>query len=203
MASSLLDNIPCSRFQVLNPWEQTLYNLCEEYFSIRQLEKNRLCVLGQVRVVDAISVGAVKNGKATSFIGNVQFTALSFDILVTDRKANPLFAFEADGEQHKREPQLSRDQLKDAIATKAGMKVFRMLVDGSMPPLEVIHAEASIEGFERDLEYPVSNGRICYSEQDFPDVERTLELADIELQLIRAGWPFPADWKFVTQYELR
>lgn len=198
MAPDPLAGITCVAKPVLNAYEQTLYNLCEEYFVTIQRRSNRHPVLSQVRLSDAIAVSAPK-----SYIGGIQFTSLSFDILVTDSLANPLFVFEADGPQHQVEPQFSRDVLKDAIANKAGIKVFRLLVDGMLPPLEVVRAEAEIEGFDRDMEYPANDGFICYSAQHFPDVLRTITMEDIELALIRAGWRFPPGWEFVTLYELR
>jgi hypothetical protein len=198
MPSNLLESIPCTAFQVLNPWEQTLYNLCEEYFYLRQSEKNRHCVLSQVRLVDAIKVGAVKDGKDTPYINGVQFTALSFDILVTNSEAKPRFVFEADGATHGKEPQLSRDVVKDAIVEKAGLHLFRLEVEGMHPPLAVVHAEATKEHFSRDKVYTDTTGPVCYSEANFPDCHRLLDMADIELRLIRVGWIFPAGWAFVT-----
>ena len=198
MATSQLAGISCTTRQVLNTYEQTLYNLCEEYFSTIQRKSNRHVVLSQVRLVDAITVGA-----PNSYINKMQFTALSFDILVTDGGANPRFVFEADGPQHKAPPQSTLDELKDEIAQKAGLHVFRLEVHGMHPPLEVIHAEAGMAEFDRDLEYSTTSGHVCYSSANFPDVRRTLELQDIELRLIRAGWTFPAGWEFVTDYELR
>jgi len=198
MATDPLAGITCQARPVLNTYEQTLYNLCEEYFITIQRRSNRHPVLSQVRLVDAINVSA-----PNSYIGGIQFTAFSFDILITDGQANPIFAFEADGPQHHVQPQLGRDQLKDAIAKKAGITVIRLLVDGMMPPLDVVRAEAEIEGFDRELEYPTTDRFICYSTQHFPDALRTITLEDIELALIRVGWTFPSGWEFVTRYELR
>ena len=198
MHIDLLESIPCKSKPVLNKYEMELYNLCEEYFYLKQDAENRHPVLGQVRLVDAVKVDT-----PNSYISGIQYTALSFDILVTDLIANPMFVFEADGPQHKVDPQLSRDRLKDSISEKAGIDVFRVEVDGIHPPLEVVRAEAAIADFDRDLEYPTANGHICYSESNFPNIQRFLTIEDIELILIRSGIKFPPGWKFVTDYELR
>lgn len=198
MTSDPLSGIACTAHAVLNAHEQTLYNLCEEYFVSIQRRSNRHCVLSQLRLVDAIEVAAPK-----PYIGKVQFNALSFDILVTDSAANPIFVFEADGPTHNEEPQLSRDAVKNAIAKKAGIHVFRLKVKGMLPPLEVIRAEACTQDFERDLEYPTMATNVCYSRANFPEIDRVLELSDIELLVIRTGWNFPPGWEFVTDYELR
>jgi len=187
----------CSVKQVLNSWEQTLYNLCEEYFYLNQRKSNRHPVLSQVRLADAISISHPS-------ISGMQINSMSFDILVTDSNGYPRVVFEADGPSHFGPVQIARDQIKDAIAKMVGIPVFRVTVDGMQTHIEVVHAEAGIKEFQRDLEYPlVRNGYIEYSQANFPDKKRLLEAADLELCLIRAGWQFPTGWEFVTNYELR
>lgn len=224
----------CSAQQVLNSWEQTLYNVCEEYFYLRQSESIRHPVLSQVRLADAIKVSSpiifgvqvphtvVKGICLPSFKIDIHVHALSFDILITDGQGHPKVVFEADGKYHE-EPELeglsdanaiakvkewatqvTRDMYKDAIAEEAGILLFRVKVDGMRTHLDVVHAEAGIKEFQRDLQYPQgAYNYVEYSLCNFPDQQRVIEAADIELLLIRAAWPFPAKWDFVTDYELR
>lgn len=220
----------CSRQQVLNSWEQTLYNLCEEYFYLRQRKSNRHPVLGQVRLTDAVKVNLpiiksvqvpetiVEHIKVPAFKIDIYVNAMSFDILITDGQGNPKVIFEADGKYHDKPEglscldaakayakvkdwatQVTRDNYKDAIAKQAGISLFRVKVDGIQTHIDVVHAEADIKEFQRDLEY----SQFEYSVGNFPDQSRVLEAADIELLLIRAEWSFPAGWDFVTHYELR
>lgn len=227
----------CSPKQVLNPWEQTLYNLCEEYFYRNQRKSNRHPVLSQVRLNDAITLSQpiIKNVPVpATTIGTIHVPAfsmpihayaMSLDILITDGAGQPKLIFEADGKYHamptaaqllqlnQKEAyqlvedwlkQTTRDNYKDAIAEKAGIPVFRVTVDGLQTHIDVVHAEAGTEDFQLDLDYPTSaGGYVNYSAPQFAKHNRLLETADIELLLIRARWPFPPGWEFVTNYELR
>jgi hypothetical protein len=225
----------CSKKQVLNKWEQTLYNVCEEYFYSSQDKYNRHPVLSQVRLCDAITVSpavienvlvpetVVENITVPEFEIELQLYAMSLDILITNGPGYPQFIFEADGKYHdkptgldrlseaeatkavrKWAKQVTRDKYKNAVAKKAGIPLFRVKVDGSLTHLEVVHAEAVIDGFQRDLPYPRGDGvNINYSEPYYPNQLRLIEAADLEVCLIRAQWAFPERWKFVTNYENR
>lgn len=191
---SLPAGFTCSPRQVLNRWEQTLYNLCEQYFYLGQQPSAQHPVLSQVRLPNAITI-------SQTYIDKVQVNAMSFDILITDSTGWPKLVFEADGHYHKDAAQQKRDKLKDAIATLAGLTVFRVTVDGQMTHLEIVRAEASIEGFDSSLEYPGAGPEddyVQYSKTFFPDQNRLIEAEDLELLLIKANWQFPAGWKFVT-----
>lgn len=232
--SILPPGFTCSPQQVLNTWEQTLYNVCEEYFYLSQSKSNRHPVLSQVRLADAIKIAypiitgvqvpqtVVKGICVPPFNIDIHIHALSFDILITDGQGHPKVVFEADGKYHE-EPelkgldnaaaqakvkdwatQITRDKYKNAIAKEAGLLLFRVKVDGMQTHLDVVHAEAGIKDFGRDLHYSqVKNGYVEYTLNNFPDQERIIEAADIELLLIRSAWSFPSKWDFVTDYELR
>jgi hypothetical protein len=210
MNNYLPAGITCTAKPVLNSHEQTLYNLCEEYFYLSQRKSNRCPVLSQVRLPDVIDISA-------PVINNIQANAMSFDIVIADSKANPLCIFEADGayhnpnntrsmsDQQKAEvaKQVLRDRLKDAITEKAGVPLFRLEVDGVHPHLDVVRAEAAIKDFKRDQMYRRPEGMRQYTQASHPDSLRILELEDIEIRLIRAGFRFPPGWEFVTDFELR
>lgn len=216
MATDLLDGITCVARPVLNAGEQTLFNLCEEYFQLNQRKSNRRPVLSQVRLADAIAI-------SQTHINSVQANAMSFDIVITDREANPLYIFEADGKYHGKlinpddivdvderarlkaeiARQIACDQVKDAIAKKAGIPLFRVTVEGQMTHPAVVDAELATDGFSRDLAYPTTAGSVIYSEANYPDSRRLLTLTDIELMLVRAKVHFPNGWEFVSNFEFR
>lgn len=195
-----LAGIPCNPKPVLTPYEQTLFNVCEEYFYLNQNSPNRCPVLSQVRLCDVIDVD--KDG---SFIADVQFNALSFDIVVTDSVSNPLFIFEADGVEHrKNNRRMKCDQVKNAIVTKARIPLFRWDNDGVYEHVDVVRARADFYPvFSRDAGYPTDVGHVTYDRTNYPNAHRTIEPVDIELMLIKHGWKFPADWVYVTGYPLR
>ena len=191
---SLPAGFTCTPRQVLNKWEQTLYNLCEQYFYLDQDPAIRHPVLSQVRLPDAINISA-------PVINSIQVSAMSFDILITDSNGWPKLIFEADGHYHKDPAQIQRDQVKDAVATRAGLKLFRVTVGGLMTHIEIVRAEASIEQFDSSLEYPAArpeDGYIQYSKEFFPDQDRLIEVEDIELLLFKINWQFPPNWKFAA-----
>lgn len=198
MTANLLQGIACTAKPVLDEFEQTLYNLCEDYFVLQQVKTNRFPILSQVRLVDVIEVDA-----PNSYINNIQFNAMSFDIVITDSEANPIFIFEADGDSHKKPERKSADELKDAIAEKAGIPLFRVEVDGIHTHLDVVRADAANEGFTRQKIYRSQHGLLCYTLANFPDSQRLIEIEDLELLLIKAGWQFPAGWVFKTRYDFR
>lgn len=225
----------CSAKQVLNPWEQTLYNLCEEYFYCNQRKGNRHPVLSQVRLNEAIKLSHTDIADIpvpTTIVGDVTvpafnmkifLAALSFDILIIDGNGYPKAVFEADGKFHK-EPtdlhslspaaaktrvedwakQLTRDAHKNAIAAEAKIPLFRLDVEGMHPHLEVVRGTLdNYPRFSRDVSYPTDNGYVQYDVESYPDAKRLIEMEDIELLLVKENWPFPADWEYVTSFDVR
>lgn len=196
MTVQLPANFTCAPKVVLNTYEQTLYNVLEEYFVLRQAKSNRCPVLSQVRLPDAITI-------SHPVINNIQVNAMSFDCLVTRANATPLCIFEADGHYHKTPVQQQRDALKDAIAKQAGIPVFRVLVSGRFEHPEVVHAQLSIQNFSREWEYPYADGVRQFTAENFPPYQRTIEPLDIEALLIGCGWQFPVGWQYASGYDLR
>lgn len=194
-----LTGISCTAQPVLTAYEQTMFNVCEEYFYLNQKGVNRYPVLSQVRLSDVIDVA-----KKGSYINGVQFTAFSFDIVITDPISNPLFILEADGEEHLTdEERRTCDEVKDAIVAKAGIRLFRWQNRGVYPHVDVVRATADyFPIFSRDVTYPIGDG-ICFDWQSYPDSQRTIEAVDIELMLIESGWNFPPGWIYATGYDVR
>jgi len=204
----------CSPKPVLNPWEQTLYNLCEEYFYLNQKKSNRHPVLSQVRLTDAIEI-------SHTYIQKVQVNAMSFDILITDGQGCPKLVFEADGKYHPntstplddeaakalvdpRARQTLLDNIKDEIAALAGISLFRVEVEGTHPHLEVVRAMLdNYPVFSREVGYPTAGGSVVYDTHSYPDARRVLTMEDIELRLVKENWAFPDGWQFVTAYDVR
>lgn len=110
----------CTPQQVLNRWEQTLYNLCEEYFCTSQHPFNQYPVLSQVRLPDVIKLSqpilaniqipqtVVEHITVPAFTIDIQLNAMSFDILITDSQGYPKFILEADGKYHDKPTKLVR-----------------------------------------------------------------------------------------------
>ncbi len=196
-----------ARQQVLNPWEQALYNVLEDYFDKDQRKSNRHNVLSQVRLTDVINV----NQPQIAIVGQqiVRANEMSFDILITDQQAKPIFIFEADGPSHLNPVQMHRDNVKDSLAKLADIPLFRVLVDGPLEHIEIVHAMADIADLEFDADYPVENHRGQLSAVNYGELRnrskphRLIEAADIELLLINHGWHFPPGWEFTTRYDLR
>lgn len=189
-----LTGISCTAKPVLTPYEQTMYNVCEEYFYLNQTEDNRRPILSQVRLPDVIDVGI-----STSYINNVQFNAQSFDIVITDGASNPLFIFEADGPEHTTDPQrIAADEVKDTIVAAAGLKIFRWKNDGVYRHEDVVRATADHHpSFSRSM---LSPRGVPYDLTNYPDTKRTIEAVDIELLLIEAAATFPAGWVYATDF---
>lgn len=188
----------CAAKPVLDKYEQTLYNVCEQYFRDIQKKSNRYPVLSQVRLVDAIKVNQVK-------VNGIMVNAMSFDIVITDSIGRAALIFECDGKPHDEDQNtLAHDQLKDAIAHAAGIPLYRLKVDTMRPHLAVVRATADYyPDFSRKTGYPTMSGSVVYDLLSYPDSQRTLEVEDLELLLIKAGWTFPGGWEYVTSYELR
>lgn len=134
---------------------------------------------------------------------------MSFDILITDQQAKPIFIFEVDGPTHQNPTQKNRGNVKDSLAKLANIPLFRVLVDGHLEHIEIVHAMADIRDLDFEANYSVQDSKGRLSTENYgemrsrPRPRRLIEAADIELLLINYGWGFPSGWEYATRYDLR
>ncbi|WP_422086398.1 DUF2726 domain-containing protein [Variovorax sp.] len=189
-----------ARREVLNVWERHLYNVLEEYFTLRQNRSCRMHVLAQVGLLRVIDVP-----DKWLWLNGVQVNAMSLDCVIVDgTRASPRLVFETDGEQHGTPVQKNRDSTKDFLLGLAGIPIARLEAEGVKDSLDILKAHVEIESFDRELQYPVSDelGRVSHldlSDATYDRCIRAVAPLDIELALVGLGWAFPDGWDYVAE----
>lgn len=187
------------RQEVLNPWERYLFNVLEEYFVLRQNSTCRMNILAEVGLTRVINVD-----HSLLRLNGVQVNAMTFDFVIVDgMRASPQLVFEADGKNHNDPEQKKRDATKDHLLALAGIPIVRLEVEGEKENLDILKAEVEIEQFDRDLQYPVNDelgrpGYLDLSGATYNRCSRLVAPLDIELALVKLGWPFPGSWDYVS-----